>query len=173
MIGIEIMIDVLPSVYRVMLSTLRKVVEAFIKLVSSAANQSDHLTPFWRVTVILLSSKKGIGLWCLQVPFSKYPRRGGSNSWIISVIWFPLAFLRALWIMNSLFYWNLLRLKFGLFLNFFCWLFFGFFGFYFLLCLLCLLRLGKVYCFLVDLFLGKCLIGCFLYGFFGGGFLVL
>ena len=46
MVGIEIIPRAFPSVYRVMLSMLRKVVEAFVQLVSSVVNHPDHLLPF-------------------------------------------------------------------------------------------------------------------------------
>ena len=97
-------------------------IEAFVKLFSSAVNHLDNLTPFWRGTVILLSSKKGRGLWCLQVPNYNYPRRGRSNYWIILLIFFPLVFLRSLWIINSLLYWNFSPLLFisGSPLSIFC-----------------------------------------------------
>ena len=63
MTGISIMIHKFPSVYRIMLSTLRKMIEAFVKLFPSAVKHSDHMSPFFkRVTVISLYSKKGRGL---------------------------------------------------------------------------------------------------------------
>ena len=44
--GISIMPHPLPSVYRILSSTLRKVIELFMQLVSSAINHPDHLLPF-------------------------------------------------------------------------------------------------------------------------------
>ena len=40
---------------------MRKFIEAFLNLLSSAVNHPDNLLTFWIVTVILLSSKKGRG----------------------------------------------------------------------------------------------------------------
>ena len=122
MIVIEIFPHSLTSVYRILLSMLRKIIEVFVQLVSSAVNHSYHMPPFLLVTVILLSSKKGRGLWCLQVPNYNYPRRGRSNYWIILIILFPLVFLRSLWIINSLLYWNFSPLFFisGSPLSIFC-----------------------------------------------------
>ena len=45
----------LTSVYRILFSTLRKVIEAFMQLVSSEINHPYHLLPFLRGAVILIS----------------------------------------------------------------------------------------------------------------------
>ena len=44
--SIVIMPHALTSVYRVLLSMLRKVIEVLVQLVSSVANQPDHLISF-------------------------------------------------------------------------------------------------------------------------------
>ena len=46
MIGIAIIPHILPSVYSIMVSMLRKMIETFVKLVSSAVNHPDNLLPF-------------------------------------------------------------------------------------------------------------------------------
>ena len=51
----------LPSVYRVLLSTLMKPIEALLTLVSSSVNHPDHMLPFLIYTVILFIPKKGEG----------------------------------------------------------------------------------------------------------------
>ena len=59
MLGIEIMPHTLPSVYKLLLSMFRKLIEAFVQLVSSVVNHIDHMLPFWRVTVRFFLPRKG------------------------------------------------------------------------------------------------------------------
>ena len=84
------MAHVLPTVNRVLLSTLRRVIESLLPLFSSAVNHPDHLLPFWRGELLLFLTIKGdycnTSKWkCLTVP-----GEGGSNSLITSVICFIL-----------------------------------------------------------------------------------
>ena len=111
-----------PSVVRILLSTLRKLIEASVQLFSLVVKCLYNLLPFWRSTVVLLSSKKGRGLWFLQVPLSNYPRIGGSTSCIISVIWSPLSLLILLWTFNAILSWNfsLILFIYGSPLSVFC-----------------------------------------------------
>ena len=58
-IGMDIMPHAFPSVNRVLLSMLRKVIEACVKIFSSVVNHPYHMLLFLRGTVILFIPRKG------------------------------------------------------------------------------------------------------------------
>ena len=107
---------------KVTLPIFRKLIEAFVQLVSSEVNPPDPLPTFWRGAVLLLSSKKGRGLQCIQMPLSKFPIIGGSDYLIVPVMYFHLVSLRSLWRMNSFLslYFYLIFFRSGSPLSLFC-----------------------------------------------------
>ena len=109
----EIIPHTLPSVYRLLLLTFRKLIELFVQFLSSAVNHSDHMLPFWWAGVLLLSSKKVIGFQCIQVPFSNCPIILGSIPLNISRLWFILKYLSELLRMNLSLSWYFSEIVFS------------------------------------------------------------
>ena len=101
MIGIEIFPPEFTSVYTVLVVNIEEIYWSICATCLLSAEPPRSFATLLNRYRGNIYSNKGKVFWCIQVPLSNFPGRGGSNSWIISVIWFLISLLILLWTMDS------------------------------------------------------------------------